>query len=334
MLSKSINIKEIAKRANVSIATVSRALSGNNNVTKETRSKILKIAHELNYKPNLLARSFVKGKTNIIGLILPDISDEFFSEIIKSVDDTSYQDGYFTMVISSHGNRSLVESINTMMNSRIVDGLIVLLSSVNDEIKRTLSSHRIPVVAISGDTSIGNYDIITVDNYKSSRDVVNYLFKKGYKKIAYINGPSENSDAILRHKGFCDECKKLKLTINPAWILNGDFTLLGGEEATNQLLQNKERPEVIFAANDMMAVGCYNSLAKNGYKIPDDIGVIGFDDILISEYLTPPLTTIKVDTETLGKFATEKLIDRINGNDTSKHQVITANTELVIRKSC
>lgn len=328
-----INIKEIAKRAGVSIATVSRALSGNSKVKDATSKKIKKIAQELNYKPNLLARSFVKGKTNIIGLILPDISDEFFSEIIKSVDDTSYQNGYFTMVISSHGNRSLIESINTMMNSRIVDGFIILLSSINDDIRKTLSINRVPFVTISGDTNIDNCDIVTVDNYKSSSEIVRFLYNNGYRKIAYINGPKENSDAILRYQGFCDECKKLKLPINTAWVLNGDFKLAGGENAANKILQYKEKPEVIFAANDMMAAGCYNSLINNGYKIPEDIGVVGFDDILISEYLTPPLTTLKVDTESLGKFATEKLINRINGNDNSKHQIISVNTELIIRKS-
>lgn len=328
------NIKEIAKRANVSIATVSRALSGQNNVREETKKQILRIARQLNYKPNLLARNFVKGKSNIIGLILPDISDEFFSEIIKSIDDTSFISGYFTMVISSHKNRSLVESIQTMMNSGIAGGFILLVPFMNSEIEKALKSERVPFVIISGDSELGDYDIITIDNYNAAYNAVKFLSDKGYKKIAHIAGPDENNDAVLRREGFLNACTKLKLETKKSWITKGDFTLEGGESAANLILNGKEKPEVIFAANDMTAIGCYNAASKLGLKIPDDIAIIGFDDVLISQYVNPPLTTIKVDTETIGKTAAEKLIRKMTEKEKSKPQTIKISTELVIRNSC
>lgn len=328
------NIKEIAKRANVSIATVSRALSGQNNVREETKKHILKIARQLNYNPNLLARNFVKGQSNIIGLILPDISDEFFSEIIKSIDDTSFISGYFTMVISSHKNRSLGESINTMMNSGIAGGFILLVPFMNSEIEKALKSERVPFVIISGDAKLGNYDIITIDNYNAAYNVVNFLAERGYKKIAHVAGPDENNDAALRREGFLNACAKLKLETKKTWIAKGDFTLESGERAANLILNQKKKPEVIFAANDMMAIGCYNAASKLGLKIPDDVAIIGFDDVLISQYVNPPLTTIKVDTEAIGKTAAEKLIQKMTEKEKSKPQTIKISTELVIRNSC
>ena len=327
-------IKQIAKLANVSIATVSRALSGDEKVTSETKQLVLNAASELNYRPNILARNFVKGKSNIVGLILPDISDEFFSEIIRGVDETSYDHGYYTTVISSHKNRSLVESVHTLMSNGLVGGFIILIPFMDQKIEAALMHERVPFVIISGDNNAGEFDTVTTNNYQSAFKMVEFLVNKGYKKIAHISGPADNNDALLRKKGFLDACSKNKIEIRNNWLLDGDFTMEGGELAINKILNEDDKPEVIFAANDMMALGCYNAIQSRGLKIPDDIAITGFDDILISKYANPSLTTVKVNTDRIGKLAAERLIEKMDGTNNKTAQKIEIESELVIRNSC
>ena len=327
-------IKQIAKLANVSIATVSRALSGDEKVTSETKQLVLNAARELNYRPNILARNFVKGKSNIVGLILPDISDEFFSEIIRGVDETSYDHGYYTMVISSHKNRSLVESVHTLMSNGLVGGFIILIPFMDQKIEAALMHERVPFVIISGDNNAGEFDTVTTNNYQSAFMMVEFLVGKGYKKIAHISGPEDNNDALLRKKGFLDACSKHKIEIRNNWLLDGNFTMESGELAINKILNEDDKPEVIFAANDMMALGCYNAIQSRGLKIPDDIAITGFDDILISKYANPSLTTVKVNTDRIGKLAAERLIEKMDGTNNKTAQKIEIESELVIRNSC
>ena len=327
-------IKQIALRANVSIATVSRALSDSPKVQEATRKKILKLAKELNYNPNIIARNFAKRKSNMLGLILPDISDEFFAEIIHSIDETAYEFGYFTLVVSSHKNRSMVESINTMMHSGLVGGFILLTPFMSNEIANALSTNTVPYVLISGDSEIGDYDVITVDNYKASYKLVEHLVAKGFKKIGHISGPAENNDAFLRRKGFADACKKFKLEVKDYWLAKGTFTMASGEQAILKMLKHNDMPQVIFAANDMMAIGCCTALKSKGIKVPEEVAVVGFDDVILAEYSNPSLTTVKVDTDTIGKLAAQRLIEKVQKDLNGKPRKVVVPTELVIRNSC
>jgi LacI family transcriptional regulator len=328
-------IKEIAAKANVSIATVSRVLNNDSKVKEKTKQQILKIAEDLNYKPNLLARNFVKKTSNIIGLILPEISDEFFTEIIKGVDEVTYTQGYYTMVASSHRYRTLEESILTFMQNGIIGGMILLTSSLNNNIKKILDQSRIPIVLISGHNETGKYDAVSIDNYQGAFEITEYLIvEKNFKKIAHITGPQDNDDAKLRKQGFLDACQKHNIVINNSWILKGDFTRERGEAACNELLKMKTKPEIIFAANDMMALGCYDAVAKAGIKIPDDIGIAGFDDIFVAKYLSPGLTTVRVQIEEVGKTSANILMNKIQGRNDPSHPVVRISAQLIIRGSC
>jgi len=328
-------IKEIAKRARVSIATVSRVLNNNERVSKKTRKNVLRISEELNYKPNILARNFVKKKSNVIGLILPEISDEFFTEIIKGVDEVTYRHGYYTMVASSHKYRTLNDSIHTFMRDGIVGGMILLVSSLNKNMREILDQSKIPVVMISGHNETGKYDAVSIDNYQGAFDITEFLIvKKKFKSIAHISGPGDNDDALLRKRGFIDACRKHNIPVKKSWIVNGDFTKNSGESAFNDILKEKIRPRAIFAANDMMALGCYDAAAKAGLRIPEDIGIAGFDDIFVSKYLSPGLTTVRVQIEEVGKTAAEILVNKIQGRNNPAHPVIKISTRLVVRGSC
>lgn len=326
-------IKEIAKRAKVSIATVSRAFN-DGKIKPETKKMILEIAEELNYNPNLLARNFVKKQSNVIGLILPDITDEFFSELIRGVDETTFNYGYYTMVISSHKNRSLVESVSQLNSSGLVGGIILLVPHFSDELKNILDSNKIPFVIISGDSDIGNYDVVSIDNYHAAYTLTKYLIKdKGYTRIAHISGPLDNFDAVIRQKGFMDACRDFKIKIKNEWLLEGDFSRKSGEQNFKKIWKLTDKPEVIFASNDMMAVGCITIADERGIRIPEEIAVVGVDDVFVSGIIKPGLTTMKVFIDRVGRTASKILIESIQGK-TKKKQKIKIRTELIERLSC
>jgi len=328
-------IKLIAKKANVSIATVSRALNNDTKVTSETREKIVKISNELNYKPNLIARSFVKKTTNIIGLILPDISDEFFTDIIRGVDKVTYKNNFYTMVASSHGYRTLADSFLAFANTGLIGGAILLMSTITEDIKKALSLAKIPIVLISGGKEDLGFDTVAIDSYQGAFNVTEYLIvKKGFKKIAHITGPLDNDDAYLRKKGFSDACKKHGINVPKNFIANGDFTKESGYQNFIHLYNQAEKPQAIFAANDMMALGCYEAVEYLNLKVPKDIALVGFDDIFISQYLNPGLTTVRVQIEEVGKAAASILIDKLNGTNGKVHPIVKVPTDLIIRNSC
>ncbi len=330
-----ITIKEIAKKANVSIATVSRALNNDEKVKSETKELVRAIADELNYNPNLLARSFVKKTSSIVGLILPDIFDEFFTEIIRGVEQYCFSEGYYTMVTSSHSKRTTVEAIIDFMGTGLVGGIIMMAPAVSDQVKDVLARCSIPFVIINGRKEYSNNDSINVDNYNGAYNMVDYLIKeRGYTKIAHISGPAENGDAARRLKGYTDAHKNNNIKINKLWIVEGDFTINSGVEGFNKLMTQKNKPEVIFAANDMMAIGCYNAARTLGIKIPGDIGVAGFDDIVISQYLTPRLTTVQVPISEIGLSAARMLLQKINSNEDYQPQHLKIPTKLIVGGSC
>ena len=328
-------IKLIAKEANVSIATVSRALNNDTRVTCETRDKIIRISTKLNYKPNLVARNFVKKKSYTIGLILPDISDEFFTDIIRGVDEITYKSGYYIMVASSHKHRTLTDSMIAFSNNGLVGGVILLMSSLSDEIKDVLNRTKIPIVLIGGGRYENGFDTVAIDNYQGAFNATEYLIKKKkFSKIAHITGPQENDDAFLRKKGFIDACKKNGIKISKSSIVEGDFTRDSGYHGFINLYSLSQKPEAIFAANDMMALGCYDAANYLNVKIPKNIALVGFDDIFVSQYLNPGLTTVRVQIEEVGKTAANILVNRLTEMNGKGHSLVKIPTELIIRGSC
>jgi LacI family transcriptional regulator len=325
-------IKEVASKAKVSIATVSRAMNNDPRVTKITREKILHIAKKLNYNPNELARNFARQKSNLIGLILPEISDEFFTEVIKGVDEVLYNHGFYTLVASSHKYKSLKDEIVSFTNNRLLSGLILLAPDFKPALEEVLSNSKIPVVLINSDPKQQKFDRIALDNYEGAFEMTKFLIEtKNYKNVAFITGPSDNIDAGLRKKGFKDACRKYEAAYS---IEPGNFTKESGFEACRYLLSGENKPRAIFAGNDMMAIGCYDYIWKTGLKIPDDVAIAGFDDIFVAQYLSPALTTVRIQIEEIGRHAADTLIRRINNNGLSPKVIFKAPSELIIRESC
>jgi LacI family transcriptional regulator len=325
-------IKEIASKARVSIATVSRAINLDPSVTEETRKKILKIAAKLDYRPNVLARNLTQKKSNLIGLILPEISDEFFTEVIKGVDEVAFSGNFYTIVASSHKYKSLKEELVTFIRNGLISGLILLASNIDEELISILSKSQIPVVLINSNTKIKKFDRIGLDDYSGAFSITKYLINKRKNNfLAHITGPVDNDDAILRRNGFIDACKKFGIKF---LVEKGDFSRESGFNACKKLMSLKNKPQAIFAGNDMMAIGCYDYVKQNNLKIPDDIGIAGFDDIFVAQYLIPPLTTVQVNIEDIGKKAADFLLKRIQSSNGSTAAVMNIPVKLIIRESC
>jgi len=325
-------IKEIAAKARVSIATVSRALNNDPSVTDGTRTQILKIAERLDYRPNILARSFAQKKSNLIGLILPEISDEYFTEVIKGVDEIAFSQNLYTIVASSHKYKSLEDEVITFIKNGLISGLILLVSNLDDKLASILSKSHLPVVIINSSNKIKKFDRIAIDDYYGAFSMTTHLIKnKHYELLSHITGPLHNDDAGLRREGFIDACKKYGAKYV---IEKGDFSQESGFIACKKLLNLKSQPQVIFAANDMMAIGCYDYIKQMNLHIPNDVGIVGFDDVFVSQYLNPPLTTVRVNIEEVGKKAAELLLKKIQSNNGVESSVINIPTELVLRESC
>ncbi|MBL7095639.1 LacI family DNA-binding transcriptional regulator [candidate division KSB1 bacterium] len=330
-----VNIKEIARRAGVSIATVSRALNNNGSVREETRRKILQIAKENNYKPNPIARSLTGKKTNTIGVILPELVDEFFTDIIRGIDEEAYQTDHYVMISSSHSQRNIVQTLLEFMSSGRVDGVILMAPKIRKELSELIQKSKRPMVLLNSCNSNNNSVCFNINNYQGAFTITEHLIGHGYKNIGMIQGPEGNCDADERFRGFSDALLKNNITIQDSLIVSGDFTAKSGYYGFIRLMSQSQKPEAIFAANDMMAVGVYEAARSSNINIPQDVAVVGFDNIYMSRLLTPRLTTVHVPIVELGTKAIRYLLKMIkNEVDANLPYCEELSTGLVIGGSC
>ena len=329
------NIHEVAKMAGVSIATVSRAFNNSKLIKGDTKSRILQIAEELDYKPSPLARGLSTKMTDTIGVIIPDISGEFFTDIIHGIDEEAYRWNKFIIVASSHSQRNGVETLIDFMSSGRVDGVIMMAPQIHKEVPEIIAKSKRPVVLINSLNEIDEAVSISIDNYQGTVANIEHLMEHGFKKIAIVKGPKDNCDAEERYLGYRDTLEKHGIEINPNWVVDGDFTVRAGYYGFMRLMTLAEKPEAIFAANDMMALGVYEGAKVLKVRIPEDIAVTGFDDIYLSRLLTPRLTTVHAPIEELGSKAVRYLLKLIEGKVNpleAYHEKLS--TGLIIGGSC
>lgn len=325
-------IKEIAKKANVSIATVSRALNEHPGVKPETKELILKIARELDYQPSGLVKTLVRRNKDVIGFVVPEIWGEFYTDVINGIDEVASQEGFHLIVASSHSKRNIVESILNFMQESLVDGVILMIPSMNEQVKEIITNSTTPIVLITGKNEWGKINTVSIDNFQGTYSMTKYLIEQlGYEKIGVIRGPDDNYDSSERLEGFMSAMLEHGLPIRNEWIILGNFDVKSGELGCSRLLALKEKPDVIFCFNDMMALGCYKYVYKVGLKIPDDVGIVGFDHILLSEMVYPTLTTVHVPKRELGLEAMNILLRLIkNKNQNFEPQHLKVSTGIVL----
>ena len=320
----SVTIKDVAKQANVSVATVSRALNGHENVAEAVRKRVISVASELRYSPHHAARSLSSRRTHTIGVVLPDLYGEFFSELMRGIDHVARERGLHLLVSSYHGNPGEQGAALRAMRGR-VDGLLLMSPFVEDaEGLREDLNPAMPAVLMNSCLQEAGSNAVSVDNYGGAREMMRHLVDAGHRRIAFIAGPANNFDASERLRGYRDALAEY-LPGAQAWILQGDFDEASGHRAGGELLAAAQRPDAVFAANDMMALGCLFVLNHAGVQAPRDIAIAGFDDIPLARYVHPSLTTMRVDIAELGGRALRVLLD---GMTQEPHQH-AGNTPLV-----
>jgi LacI family transcriptional regulator len=326
-------IRDVAREAGVSVATVSRVLNDSGPVREETRRRIREIAQRMRYTPNLAAQSLTTARTSTLGVLLPDLFGEFYSEVIRGIDQTAQQSGYHVLVSSSHNDRAEIEGSLRAMRGR-VDGLVVMSPDLDAVSLSSNLPERLPVVLLNCEVDDLSYDSINIDNYGGAYSMTEHLTRMGHRRVGLIKGSERNLDARERARGYRQALEDAGVAVVAAYEVAGDFGDRSGYLAAEALLALDERPTAIFASNDSMAIGAISALREAGVSVPEDVAVVGFDDIPIARYLSPPLSTVRVSISQLGERATRKLLDAIaRKNQHEKSQEVLP-TELVVRGSC
>ena len=326
-------IKEVAKGAGVSIATVSRVLNESDLVHDETKKLVKKVAHELRYTPNIAARSLSRSKTETIGILLPDLYGEFFSEVIRGMDVTARRQNYHLIISSSHNSKTEIEAALRVMSGR-VDGLIIMSPHIDAATLNSNLPGALPLVLLNCYVDGGDFDAINIDNYHGAHDVVKHLASHGHKRIAIITGTEKNIDAQERLRGYQAALKDSGAEYSKSYEVVGDFTEASAYKAAIQILRLQPRPTAIFASNDTMAIGALSALRTHNVSVPDEIALAGFDDIPIANYIKPSLTTVRVRISELGIRAVERLLDAVCKKKEHIKRQMVFETEVVIRESC
>ncbi len=329
----SASIKEVALKAGVSIATVSRVINEKGPVAAETRQRILAAIEQLRYVPHGAARSLITNQTDTIGVLLPDLYGEFFSEVIRGVDLAARRSGYHVLVSGFHSDRAEIEAVLRALRGR-VDGLIVLSPDVDAQTLRRNLPETLPVVLLNTRVERLAFDAINVDNYGGAFAMARHLAALGHRRIALICGPAENADARERLRGYRDALRAEGIAPSSALEIPGDFSEESGYQAGQHLLALEPRPEAVFAANDSMAIGCLFALREAGVEVPGDVALAGFDDIPIARYVTPPLSSVHVPIAELGTRAMERLLHAVDRKNEHERRQETVPTTLVVRGSC
>lgn len=329
---KKVTIMDIAKEVNVSKTTVSMVLNNKSiNVSDETRKKILKTASEMNYIPNTVARSLSTNRTNTIGIILPDIENPFFAMMAKTIEDTAEKLNYNIILCNSYNNTDKEEKYVKLLISKLVDGVIFAAGGNSERNLNILKSNKVPFVLVDRYVeSINEYSGVFSKNIEGIKQGVEYLYKLNHRNIAFVGGNAKVKVAKLRNESYIETSKSLGL-YNENLMVESDFSIEGGIKATEKLLSVSKNIDAIFYSSDVMALGGMKYLIRNGYKIPKDISVLGFDNINMSALFEPELTTIAQPIYRLGETACELLIKIIENK--CENEIIELDTQLIERGS-
>jgi LacI family transcriptional regulator len=330
-----LTLEDIARLASCSRSTVSRVINGDPKVSVTTRQRVKKVITELNFQPNLAARGLASGQTHILGLIVPlsvtsIFSDPFYPLLIQSISTTCTQRDYSIMLWLAAPEFER-RTIHQVLYNGLIDGVIVSAMSFNDPTLKSLAESKLPYIVVGRNPNDDKTCFIDVDNYNGARNVVDHLYKLGRRRIATIAGPGDVIVGFDRLRGYRDGLKDHGLAYDPDLVVEGDFSDAGGYIAALKLINKK--PDAIFATSDVMAVAAIRALTEAGYKVPEDVAIVGFDDISLATRSIPALTTVRQPIDLMGASVVNMLIDLIEHPATATRTMVLP-TELVVRSSC
>lgn len=328
-----VSIKDIARAANVSHPTVSRALRHSPLVNRETAERIRQIAARMGYRPNTVARSLVTKKTHTIGVVVTTIADPFIAEVVSGIEEVANQHGYSVVLSNSNADPDREVQIVHSFHERRVDGIVVTSSRVGALYLPLLSRLKVPIVLINNQHPDDDEFVhsVMIDNVAASRAAVQYLIELGHKQIGYLGDAAGFQSDTERFAGYRQALALAGLPFLSQLVAHGDSKPGGGEQAMEKLIALADSPTAVFCYNDMSALGALRAIYARGLKVPDDISIIGFDDLFFASYLHPLLTTIRQPKQQMGRLAMETVLRLFSGENSKTS--IKVNGELIVRES-
>ncbi|KAB8041421.1 LacI family DNA-binding transcriptional regulator [Janthinobacterium aquaticum] len=320
---------DVARQAGVSPSTVSRILNGTARVSDDKRDAVLAAIAQMKFAPNQMAQALKKGRSMTIGIVVQDISSPFFDESLRGVDDGLKDTGYASVIVSGHWNAQEEADRIRLLLARKVDGIILLSGRISDDSVLEFSLQR-PVVSTGRQLATTSAIGFKLDNEYGAWLAVRHLIELGHRRIAFIAGPANNTDAAERLAGYQRALREADIALEPKLVAEGDFHEASGMLAMNHLFDTQQQFSAVFAANDLSAYGARLCLYRKGIRVPDDISLVGFDDLPGSSYTTPPLTTIRQPLYDIGRIATETLLGLIHGETV---RAAVPPLELVVRET-
>ncbi len=324
-------IKDVAERAGVSVATVSRVLNTPDAVKERTRQQVLNAIDELQYSPNFLGRNLRMMETKRILVVLNTISNQFFSRVVRGIEERAQEEKYAVMICTTRGNQESMESYVHMLQTRAVDGMILTTHELRDEAIVTLSK-RFPVICACEPVQDPRLTCVSIDDEKAGEDAVRFLLDRGKRRIALFGGGTYTYSSVLRERGYRKALQEAGIPVDETLIYSEGLTFKAGVRAASRLLREQpELPDAIFAFSDSTAIGAMKELNNHGVQVPRDISVIGFDNTAVSEMYIPSITTVAQPKYTMGFTAMDLLIQKINGTTDVSNQILSH--EIIIRDS-
>jgi LacI family repressor for deo operon, udp, cdd, tsx, nupC, and nupG len=327
-------IREVADAAKVSIATASRALKTPNKVSRDKRERVLAAVEALRYTPNLLARNFRTARSHSILVVVSNFANPFFSNVIRGIEHVAAEHGYVVLLGETQDTTERARDFVALGAARLADGVILLSHLIDPAmfaLHDTDPEDATPVVTAC-EFGASGWPKIGIDNAQAAETAVTHLLSLGHRRIGVILGPSDNPLTRERLLGYRRALAGAGIAFDPALLVGGDFSLASGHDAVPLLLQAPQPPTGIFCFNDEMAIGAMVALRRSRLRVPEDVSVVGFDDIAVAAYASPPLTTVAQPTQAIGRTAMNRLIDLIDGAERSEETVLLP-TEFVIRES-
>jgi LacI family transcriptional regulator len=328
-----IDIRGVASLARVSIATVSRTINHIPTVDPVLAARVWKAVADLNYFPNTQARALVSGKSKLLGLIVSEITNPFFPELIQEFEQVSVAHGYEILIGSTNYETKTMELCARRMLERKVDGVAIMTFGVEDFLLDRFASDNIPVVFIDPAPSRPLSSVLAVDYRAGIYEGVQHLAVLGHRNIGFISGPLLLRSAATRKATFLDCMRSTGLKPDPAWLIEGDHTLDGGRDAMQKILALPNQPTAIMCSNDMTAIGVQHALFEANLKVPEDFSLIGFDDIHLAEYTIPPLTTVRMSCKDLATKAIDNLLSRLKPVGSKTETISQIGTRLIVRQT-
>lgn len=329
-----VTIKNVAEKAGVSIATVSRVINNSQQVSEQVRSRVLEVIDEMGFKPNPVARSLVMKKSRLIGVIVPDMSSYFFGEIMNGIEEITRTYQYDIIVCNTRGNHELETRYLDLFQGKQVEGVIFMSWKLENDVVEHIRNMDIPVVMVNRNTSKLTVPSVSIDNYKAAYELTHYLLNKGHRKISLIrNSIDIDAFGLEQYKGYKQALIEYGIEVNKNYVRYGDFSIENSYRIVKNFVKENDIPTAIFATSDVMAIGAINALNDSGFDVPNDVSVVGFNDIRLASIYRPKLTVIHQPLFNIGTVAVKMIIDRIKGEESGENIVILPHS-LIERESC